>query len=208
MKKAIFFVGIFLTVFLGIMLSPKDASASEGYVEIASTTKDKFRCYALSVAIDSQNFRILVTCRDLIYPPNSDLVSYIVWARPLDGGLPKRLGKLGIGKAEFRTQGAFSSLFVTTEKEDAPKTPEGQIVMQGDVKPISFLTKPASPTPTIKNNGSQTTSEQQGEQASTSASTLSLKDKVVLGLKRAGLVSVLGIIAIMGLVFVITRSRG
>jgi hypothetical protein len=208
MKKITFLFGILLVAGLGIILNPKTASASEGYVEIASTTRDKNnRCYALSVSMDNQSFRILVTCRDLIYPPNSDLVSYIVWARPIDGALPKRLGKLGIGKAEFRTQDAFSSLFITTEKEDAPKTPEGQIVMQGDVRPIGFLTKPASPTPTIKNNGGETASEQ-GDKVSTDTSKLSVRDKVILGLKRAGLVSVLGIIAIMGLVFVITRSRG
>lgn len=202
-------IGVF-SIVTAITSSNFVVKASEGEIEMVNTAKDKYRCYALSVLLESVGYRVLITCRDLIYPPQSEFLSYIVWAKPLDGGTPKRLGKLGVGKAEFRTQQSFASLFVTIEKGDGTnsRTPSGQTVMSGDIKAIDFLTKPPSPTPTVNpdNNTEEEISTDEGK--TTPDSTVSTKDKILLGLKRAGLVSIIAIIAIMGLVFVITRSKG
>jgi hypothetical protein len=108
------------------------------------------------------------------------------------------LGELGVGKAEFQTKDAFSSLFVTVEHDSNPRSPSGMTVMKGAVQNITFLERPTTPTPTPE--GQPTQVEQKNQSQSTS-------DKLITGLKRAGLVSALAIIALIGLVFVLTRPR-
>jgi hypothetical protein len=82
-------------------------------------------------------YTILITCKDLIYPPSVDTNAYIVWATPLNGGKPVRLGSLGYGRAEFRTANPFSALYISREKVNTQSlgrlSEASTVVMRGNV---------------------------------------------------------------------------
>lgn len=138
-------------------LAASSVRASEGSVELVSTSGQNSRCFANSVLMRDFNFTIVVNCRDLLYPPAPDLFSYLLWATASKDGKAIKLGELGVGKAEFRTPVAFSNLFVTPERDANVNSPTGPVVMQGAVQPVGFLEgAPApelqqpTPTPTPK----------------------------------------------------------
>lgn len=188
--------GIILIV--AVLIVPKTTYASEGTIELRSTTGESYRCYAASIQMIDLNYTIPITCRDLLYPAGEDIFTYLVWATPINGGKPIKLGALGLGRATFKTKAKFSSLFVTTEKNSKTKTPSGTIVMRGDVKKITFLE--GSKTPGLEE-------ESVFEKEATPSPTPSTRERLVAGLKRAAVVSVLALGALIGLVFVLTRKR-
>src|SRR3989344_9373209 len=170
---------VIISFIVGLFLLAKTSYASEGLVEIRSETDKDYRCFAASLLQANASYRVIISCRDLIYPPQPDLFTYIIWATPLDGGNPVKFGELGIGKASFETKVAFSNLFVTTERNRGVKRPEGQVVMRGSVESISFLDNPTTPTPTL--------SVPEGEKEPTQEK-LTTGQKLSLALRRAGLV--------------------
>jgi len=181
-----------------LFFSATRTHASEGTFELRSTGAEDTRCFVASLLMQDFNFRILVSCRDLIYPAGDDIFSYMLWATPKEGGAPIKLGQLAYGKAEFRTNKAFTNLFVTTERNANTKTPSSNVVMRGTLHSITFLERPTTPTPAPPG--------QEGQEAE--AQTLSTRERLVAGLKRAGLVSLIALVAVIGLVFVVTRGRG
>ncbi len=190
-----------LLITVGLYLTAKVTLASEGTVEIRSTTAEDYRCFVVSLLMQNSSYRVIVSCRDLIYPPRPDLFTYIVWTTPLSGKNPIKLGELGIGKASFETRDAFSSLFVTVEQNKGARKPEGQVVMQGTVQSISFLDRPTTPTPTEK------LSEEAEQELLEEAVEPTAREKFVLALRRAGLVIFLALAATIGLVFILTRPK-
>lgn len=181
-----------------IFLAVKSAWALEGTAELTSTTGASSRCFVSSVLMKNSNYQVLVSCRDLIYPPEANLFAYILWANPAKEGNPIKLGELGVGKAEFTTNKAFASLFVTSEVDGRTRSPSENIIMRGSVEAISFLekteeVKPQPPTEEVKPEATPTPSP---------------KDRLLTGLKRAGLVTFAALVALIGLVFFITRTRG
>lgn len=147
-------------------------------------------------------YQVPISCRDIVYPVNNTIFSYILWANPVDGSKPIKLGPINLGKAEFSVKVPFASLFITTEQNPGVKEPTGDIVMKGSIKPITFLEKPGTPAPTIQPGEEGTTSPKQS-----TTSQPSVRDRLITGLKRAGLASALALVAILGLVFVLTRPR-
>ena len=75
--------------------------------------------------------------------------------------------------------------------------------MRGSVKPITFLEKPTENLP----ENPEATGEESQESPTPTPEKSSVRDKVILGLKRAGLASGLALVAIIGLVFVLTRPK-
>lgn len=195
-STAIFLASAFLISCVGT------SYASEGLIELRSTTSENYKCFAASLQMQSQEYKIPTTCRNLIYPIDSTIFHYITWATPLDGGPAVRLGALGLGKVEFRTRIPFSELFVTTERVGGTKTPQGDVVMRGSVEPIDFLQTEFEPTPTPEEIDGQPIPTPEEERK------LSTRDRLVLGLKRAGIISLVALVALIGLIFVITRSKG
>jgi hypothetical protein len=194
-----------ITILITSLLFTKNALASEGTVELRSTTSEEYRCFVASLQMQDLKFRVLVSCRNLIYPADENVFNYVLWGTPTEGGNPIRFGTLDLGKAAFSTKTAFSNLYVTTERSRKEKSPTGTVVMRGDLQPIEFLEEVTTPTPTPESEGQpeeeqQTQEEQQQE--------LTTRERLIIGLRRAGIVSLLALIAIIGLVFVISRSRG
>lgn len=195
----IFKYNLFVILFIaGLILSAKTTFASEGTVELRSTTDKDYRCFAVSLLMTTANYTINVSCRDLIYPPQPDLFAYVMWATPLEGNTTVKLGELGFGKAKFETKVAFSNLFVTTEINRGTRRPEGEVVMRGNVESIAFLDRPTTPTPTLS------VPEGEGEPAQEELTT---GQKLALALRRAGLVIFLALAATVGLVFILTRPK-
>jgi len=197
MRKIIYSLIFSFIILLGIGV--KEIRASEGIFELSSTTNERYRCFAVSVLTPDNQYHIVVTCRNLIYPPDSDIYKYILWAR--SGKVTTRLGSLGVGKATFNTKDAFNQLFVTLEKNEKVNTPGLKMVMWGDLKRISFLD--GSDNATI-----QPTQVAQQNQVVPTGTPLTTKDKLLIGLKRSGIIAGAALVGLIGLIFVVTRSRG
>lgn len=187
-----------LIIVFAFVLTAKPASASEGTIELRSTTNNTFRCYAASIQMLDLNYKVLITCRDLLYPAGEDIFIYMLWANPADEGNPIKLGELGLGRAEFKIKKSFSSLFVTTEKSKKTKKPEGLTVMKGSVKKIGFLEGPETPGLDEK---------LEPPEDATPSPAPSTKDKLITGIKRAAIVSLIALSALLALIFVLTRKR-
>lgn len=186
----------------GMLLFAKKSTASEGTVELVSTTDVDYRCFVASIRMQGGQFRMPFSCRNIEYPVDDNVFYYIMWANPVNGGDPVKLGELNRGKGEFRKNTVFSSLFVTTENKRDVRQPQGEVVMRGDIQPINFLIEAPEPTPTPE----ETPPEEQPEEEQPQE--MSTRDKLFLALRRAGIAALLALVTLVGLVFVITRSRG
>jgi hypothetical protein len=193
-----------LSVALFFAIATK-VTASEGIFELESTTRDSFRCFVASLLLENRKYKVIITCRNLIYPPNEELFSYMLWANSATDNKTVRLGSLGIGKATFDTNKAFNHLFVTIEKDKKVKTPTGTVVMKGDLQKLDFLESAQTSTPTEEladENGAEEEMQEEEQQP------LSTRDKLLTGLKRAGLIAFIALVTLIGLIFVVSRSRG
>ena len=201
MKKFLFIVSSSFVIFVLTLFVGKIVRATEGTVELRSTTGEDYRCFASSLLMESLNYLIGVSCRDLIYPADETVFTYIMWATPRDDDRPVKLGALGFGKAQFNTRSPFVSLFVTTEQDARTRDPQGPVVMRGSVESIRFLERPTTPTPNSIDEEAEETPDEATPQKR------SLRERVLIGLRRAGFAALLAIIGIVGLVFVLTRPR-
>jgi len=183
----------------------KRVAASEGTFELESTTRDSYRCFAASLLLESRKYKVVITCRNLIYPPNEELFSYLLWTNTTADNKTIKLGSLGIGKATFDTNKSFNQLFVTIEKDKNARAPSGTVVMRGNLQKLEFLENIQSPTPTEEGASEETAQDIQEEEEQ---QPLSTRDKLLTGLKRAGLIAFFALVALIGLVFVVSRSRG
>lgn len=128
---------------LGLLLvASRSTFASEGHITLLSTVGRPTECDVKSTLLGDYN--LLVSCSDLTYSVSEDLVYYVVWATPLAGANPIRLGDLALGRALLKTKTPFSGLFVTQEKTKNPKTPTGSTVMRGNVQTIATVGRPST----------------------------------------------------------------
>lgn len=130
--------GLLLIVFFVVSLS-SDAKASEGTVDLNNVNGGSTRCFAASVLMGDFSYKILMSCRDLIYPGSTQVYNYTLWAQEANSEDIFRLGTLGLGKGEYETDKAFSRLFVTQETSSKPRNPSDRLVMSGTVQAISIL---------------------------------------------------------------------
>lgn len=196
-----------LTFFGLFLFYTNDTYASEGTIELESTTNDSFKCFAASLRMQNLEYRIPFSCRNLIYPAGENIFNYVMWAQPKDGDKVIKLGTLGLGKGEFKTKTPFVSLYVTTESKKDTKTPTGNVVMRGNIQPISFLESETSPTPTPSPESDQEETEEITEPEEMKPE-LTTREKLVLALKRAGIATLFALVALVGIIFVVSKSKG
>lgn len=189
---------IYLSFTAAFFLTAKTSYASEGVVELRSTTGDNYRCYTVSLQMLDLNYHLSVSCRDLLYPAGDEVFTYMVWANPSGEGKPIKLGELGFGRAQYKTKEPFSSLFVTTERDKRTKTPTGPVVMRGSANRIAFLEGPQTP---ILEEAAEAPS------TATPSPSPSARERLLTGLRRAGMVALFALAAVIGLVFVLTRPK-
>lgn len=206
LKRKIFQILLAFAGIIFFLAFPRNILASEGTAEVVSTTPDKtYRCFVASLRMQNLEYKILFSCRDLIYPADENIFNYVLWAQPIDGDRPIRLGTLGLGKGELGTKTSFTSLFVTIEESPNPRNPSDRVVMRGNVKPVEILREEKFQTPTPSLEEIRKT-EEEATKAKTPEK-LSTRQKLSLALRRAGVAALLASVAIIGLIFVITRSR-
>jgi hypothetical protein len=182
------------SLFLALLLVvAKPVRASEGIIELKSTSGQAARCFVLSAYMADGQFSLLTVCRDLIYPSQPTALIYTLWAAPMDGGNPIKLGELGVGKILAKSKEPFTGLFVTNESNTKARQPEGPIVMQGPVQAVPFLQGvPAfEPTPTL-------TEEEQAAQPTPAKKTTADRFKSIQGVLQGVFIFVL-----IGLVLVV-----
>lgn len=199
--KKLFMVLIFSILFFSAL---NKSFASEGTFELRSTDSNNYKCFAASLQMQNLNYKIIISCRNILFPIDTTIYSYILWANPKDGGNTFKIGTIGLGRGEYAIKPAFTSLFITAEQNPAVKEPVGKVVMKGSIKPITFLEKEVTPTE------EEAKTETGGTNTPTPTSTTQktpIRDRLLTGIKRAGLASGLALIAILGLVFVLTRPR-
>lgn len=180
--------------------SPSNTFASEGFVELTNRVGEDARCWAPSVLMQDQNYNVLVSCRDIIYPGGVEVFDYVMWARPSAGGDPVRLGAIELGKKSFRTSTAYNALFVTKERSANPRSPEGPIVMQGTIQQVQLLDGSTTPRPTSA-PGQSIAPEESGEPIVTPA-----PQGGVARFLAGGIVTILGIAGILFVIFIVMRK--
>lgn len=195
---------IVLSIALGLsfIAIPSATLATEGVTELRSTTNETYRCQAESHQGQDRNYKVLVTCRDLIYPATSEVFSYVMWANPVQPGNIIKMGQLEYGRKLFTVGRPFTSIFVTAEPKPGVNTPQGPVVMQGTVQPRPFLDGEviATPTPTPEEAPQPTVVEEQKEEATGSA--------LSKGLKRASfIIAILLLAGAATALFVILKSK-
>ncbi|MFC1751153.1 hypothetical protein ACFL2V_20395 [Pseudomonadota bacterium] len=140
------FVGIFITLFFVLLLTGvvSKVEASEGLVELENTQDRSSRCFAASVLMQDFKYKVLLSCRELVYPTpaGSDIFHYVLWAQEVENEKIFKLGTVGV-RGEFSSQKAFSKLFVTQEKNPGVRNPSETTIMVGSVKLIELLETPA-----------------------------------------------------------------
>jgi hypothetical protein len=196
MKKINLVIISAILFFVAFISAAKPIRASEGTFEIVSTKGTSTRCFASSVLMTNFEYKIIVSCRDLVYPPSSNAFSYVLWANPTEGEGVIKLGGLGFGKTGFKTNRAFSSMFVTVEKSGGVKAPSQNIVMRGQGKAIQFL-EGFEELPVI-------TPE---EEALASPSPTPEPKRGVGSIIGASLFSIIAIIGLIGAVLFLTRRK-
>lgn len=180
-------------------------SASEGSFELRSTDDNNYKCYAASLLMQNLNYKIILSCRNILFPVDETIFTYMLWANPSAGGKPVKLGSVGLGKGEYVTKIAFTSLFVTTEQNVNTKEPAGNVVMKGSIKPILFLLE--EETTESSDEKTEDGEEEISPSPTPKVSSLSTRERLITGFKRAGLATGLALVSILGLVFVLTRPR-
>jgi hypothetical protein len=101
MKSYKFLWVIFLTAALTFILF-REAKASDGFIELRSTSGESTRCHVTSIRMVNQEYRIPFLCWDIIYPIDDSIANYVVWAAPTAGGNAINLGTLSFGRGEFK----------------------------------------------------------------------------------------------------------
>jgi hypothetical protein len=159
MKRAIFTSLIFL------LLGAETAWANEGVASLSGPDTNA-QCFSASVLVDEEDYRLVMTCRNLIVPPETERLFYYAWARrvgaePVEG---ERTGLAGFGRGAFiplggitrgklsaRIREAFEEVLITAETVARPREPNlDETVVSGLMQPISFeeVTEVLQPTPT------------------------------------------------------------
>lgn len=194
-------IGVLIAFLLGFSaifaLNPGSIHASEGKFHFKNTVNEDSQCFALSVLMDNLNYNLLVTCRELTYPGGTEVFRYVVWANPIEGGNAFRLGELGVGKAEFSTKTAFSSLFVTREREKNARTPSGPVVMQANFQRIIELDGPSTSVDEPELG--------EPEATMTPLPTTRPTSSITRVLATGGIITFLILFAVIAVVFFITR---
>ena len=126
--------------FMGLITGAQSkVMASEGTIEMKSTTTQDSRCFGFSMLDTDNQFHISLSCRNLIYPPSPNQPHYVLWARQTEDNKEVNLGTLGYGRISNKMKKAFNSLFVTKENNAKTRNPSQDVVMTGTIKPITFF---------------------------------------------------------------------
>lgn len=195
---------IFAVITATAVINPFKVEASEGTFELQNQVGESARCYATSILMSDQRYRVILSCRDILYPGGTEVFNYVLWGQPNGGGNPFRVGTLQLGKVEFRVSDAFNRLFVTKELDDRPRKPEGTIVMSGNYQRIEFLDgNQVSPVTSLPDEVPNELISPSPEASPTTR--VSQGRSIFRMIAAGGIVAFLGLFGVILVIFVITR---
>ncbi len=176
----------------------------DGHVNLTNRVGEDGRCWAPTVLMQDQTYKVLLSCRDITYPGGNEVFYYVVWANLASGAKPERLGSLGLGKAEFQTRNEFTSLFITKEKSANASTPTGQVVMQGTLQAEDLLQERGKETATTP---AQTPNPISGDNQVVTATPITTPQPRtgIAKFLTSGILAVLGIGGLIFVVFLVTK---
>ncbi len=185
-------------------LTTTSVFAFDGEVNLTNRVGADGRCWASTVLMQDQNYKILLSCRDITYPGGNEVFYYVVWANQASGTKAERLGSLGLGKAEFQTRNEFTSLFITKEKSANANAPTGVTVMQGTLQPIGILQERGKETATTP---AQTPNPISGDNQTITATPITTPQPRtgIAKFLTSGILAVLGIGGLIFVVFLVTK---
>lgn len=145
----------FIAACFTILFFSFPAFASEGTAFLTGSPTSA-ECFAVSVLTAPAEYRILITCRNLITPPQAETLFYLVWGKKITPGRGSDyilLGNISSGKLAARARDSFNEIIVTAQKESSPSVPDlNSVVISGAIQPIEFAEATQTvlnPTPTI-----------------------------------------------------------
>jgi len=160
--------GASLLGLLWLLLLNGVIAASEGKVLLENQIGGPTKCLAYSVETKVQEWNVLVTCQNQIYPPvSSSLDNYFVWVEGGNTDRPALITQINSGKGQGLINTAFERMFVTIENSARPRNPAGEVVMSGRIQPMDFNQIPGGPTSTPTPTPQETKTSNSGNQTET-----------------------------------------
>lgn len=181
------------------LLSAQKALASEGDFDLKNRIGTSATCSGWGQFMQDLKYHLLISCRNITYPGGVEVVNYVLWATPLSGGNAVRIGELGLGKGQFTTKEAYSTLFVTIERDKGVRTPTGQVVMQGPITARPNLVSNATPEP-----AGQQPNPTEGAPTATPIATARPQSGIARFV-TGGIVAFIALFAVIFVLFIITR---
>jgi len=130
-----------LTIFLvwGLMMLGlvKVARANEGIFRMLPQSGSGMNCFVTSIYIDG-TYKMIGTCRGLTMAYSAEQTKYVLWK--MEEGETKwtRVDEVTDGKITASSGKKFTSLAISAETPVYARTPEGPVVMEGDMEQIPF----------------------------------------------------------------------
>lgn len=155
MKKLLFGLS---AIVLALTVLAGGAQAREGRIEISG---DEVACEGVSLWKE-RNYRVTGRCDGLVYPYETRLEHYVLWAKTDERGEIVRVSEIENGYFDGNVSDAFASLYVTAESDGLPRRPSATQIASGTVSLFSFVKGEegpaiATPAPLAEEAGTGTT---------------------------------------------------
>ena len=155
---------IYLTALvIALAVTAGDVQAKEGTVELSGTSVS---CEGVSLWKE-RNYRVMGRCDGLVYPFDTQLEHYVLWAKTDVRGELVRVGEITRGYFDGNVADSFSSLYVTAEGDGLPRRPSSSQVATGVVSKFAFardgaVVEPVSTPAPIADNAGESMTVQNG----------------------------------------------
>jgi len=110
------------------------AQAREGSLSISG---NDVLCEGVSLWKE-RNYRVTGRCDGLVYPYETRLEHYVLWAKTDERGELVRVSEIDRGYFDGNVSDAFTSLYVTAETDGLPRRPSESQVASGTVSLFAF----------------------------------------------------------------------
>lgn len=192
---------IAFTMVVGLGVS--QASAHEGSVDL---TGNGVSCKGVSLWQDGA-YKVNGRCDGLVYPYETQYNKYVLWGKTSDRGEIVRIAEVDRGYFAGSISNAFTSMYITAEKDGLVRKMSEKQIVAGSVDAFSFDKSKVTTAPetTTTANSTKTTTVQSGSAASTVSTTAGT---VVGKILSSLLVIILVVVALAIGASLLFRNRG
>lgn len=196
MKSLISLVSVLV---IGLFAFVNGAQAREGNINLSNSD---LACEGVSIWRES-TYKITGRCQGLVYPYETQLDHYIIWAK-LENGNYSRIDDIDRGYFEGAVNESFTDIVITAEDEGTPRRPSTTEVVAGSITAFDFDTSETTTaiTPTPTPEGAKATPAPAAVQSGATAGS------IIGRILKALLVIVAVIIVVAVVASLIFRRRG